>query len=150
MCDPALGGPVSGVAPIEQELQALVQTAFVNSPQAIVDKSLKGWQELGYKVVRGASDNCSIVCSMANLGPSGIQTGDGTVSGPALVFTRSYASIRECQGCVQRNVAANGERYPDDIYIDEPACDLMYRKLVSVAEAAVERVVSPPHALPAY
>merc|ERR1719210_1651129 len=93
----ALGGLGSGFASNEQELQALVQTALVNSPQVIVDKSLKGWKELEYEVVRDANNNCITVCNMENLDPMGIHTGDSIVIAPSQTFTNAeYYRLRAC------------------------------------------------------
>merc|ERR1719367_2527720 len=106
----ALGGLGSGFASNEQELQALVQTALVNSPQVIVDKSLKGWKELEYEVVRDANNNCITVCNMENLDPMGIPTGDTIVIAPSQTLTNAeYFRLRECAVTVVRHLGVVGE-----------------------------------------
>ena len=68
-----------------------------HSSQVIVDKSLKGWKELEYEVVRDANDNCITVCNMENFDPMGIHTGDSIVIAPSQTLTNSeYYRLREC------------------------------------------------------
>merc|ERR1719367_2328049 len=106
----ALGGLGSGFATNEQELQALVQQALVNSSQVIVDKSLKGWKELEYEVVRDANNNCITVCNMENLDPMGIPTGDTIVIAPSQTLTNAeYFRLRECAVTVVRHLGVVGE-----------------------------------------
>merc|ERR1719210_73674 len=106
----ALGGLGSGFASGRQELRALVQTALVNSPQVIVDKSLKGWKEVEYEVVRDACDNCITVCNMENFDPMGIHTGDSIVIAPSQTLTNSeYYRLRECALKVVRHLGVVGE-----------------------------------------
>jgi len=106
----ALGGLGSGFASTEQELRGLVQTALVNSPQVIVDKSLKGWKELEYEVVRDANDNCITVCNMENFDPMGIHTGDSIVIAPSQTLTNEeYYRLRECALKVVRHIGVVGE-----------------------------------------
>ena len=94
----------------EQELQGLVQTALVNSPQVIVDKSLKGWKELEYEVVRDAYNKCITVCNMENFYPMGIHTGDSIVIAPSMTLTNSeYYRLRECALAVVRHLGVVGE-----------------------------------------
>jgi carbamoylphosphate synthase large subunit len=106
----ALGGLGSGFASNVDELRKLVQVALVNSPQVIVDKSLKGWKELEYEVVRDANDNCITVCNMENLDPMGIHTGDSIVIAPSQTLTNAeYYRLRECALQVIRHLGVVGE-----------------------------------------
>jgi len=106
----ALGGLGSGFASDEKELRQLVQAALVNSPQVIVDKSLKGWKEVEYEVVRDASNNCVTVCNMENFDPMGIHTGDSIVIAPSQTLTNSeYYRLRECALTVVRHLGVVGE-----------------------------------------
>mmetsp|Transcript_71717 Transcript_71717/g.154837 ORF Transcript_71717/g.154837 Transcript_71717/m.154837 type:complete len:1095 (+) Transcript_71717:168-3452(+) len=92
------------------ELKELVAQAFVNSPQVIVDKSLKGWKELEYEVVRDANDNCITVCNMENFDPMGIHTGDSIVIAPSQTLTNAeYFRLRECAQKVVRHIGVVGE-----------------------------------------
>merc|ERR1719352_648292 len=106
----ALGGLGSGFAADEAELRHLVQVAFVNSPQVIIDKSLKGWKELEYEVVRDCNDNCITVCNMENLDPMGIHTGDSIVIAPSQTLSNAeYYRLRECALKVVRHIGVVGE-----------------------------------------
>jgi len=106
----ALGGLGSGFAHDEDELRQLVTVALVNSPQVIVDKSLKGWKELEYEVVRDKNDNCITVCNMENFDPMGIHTGDSIVIAPSQTLTNSeYYRLRECALKVIRHLGVVGE-----------------------------------------
>jgi len=106
----ALGGLGSGFANSQQELEQLVQMALVNSPQVIIDKSLKGWKELEYEVVRDANDNCITVCNMENFDPTGIHTGDSIVIAPSQTLTNAeYYQLRECALKVIRHLGVIGE-----------------------------------------
>ena len=71
-----LGGLGSGFASNPEELKSLVKKSFAHSSQVIIDKSLKGWKEVEYEVVRDTYDNCIVVCNMENLDPLGIHTGE--------------------------------------------------------------------------
>merc|ERR1719160_1514742 len=94
----------------EAELRQLVQVALVNSPQVIIDMSLKGWKELEYEVVRDANDNCITVCNMENFDPMGIHTGDSIVIAPSQTLTNSeYYQLRECALKVVRHLGVVGE-----------------------------------------
>jgi len=119
----ALGGLGSGFAANEDELRRLVQMALVNSPQVIVDKSLKGWKELEYEVVRDAKDNCITVCNMENFDPMGIHTGDSIVIAPSQTLTnREYYQLRQCALKVVRHLGIVGEcniQYAVDPYSHE-------------------------------
>mmetsp|Transcript_74306 Transcript_74306/g.131400 ORF Transcript_74306/g.131400 Transcript_74306/m.131400 type:complete len:1575 (+) Transcript_74306:67-4791(+) len=106
----ALGGLGSGFANNEDELRQLVTVALVNSPQVIVDKSLKGWKELEYEVVRDKNDNCITVCNMENFDPMGIHTGDSIVIAPSQTLTNAeYYRLRECALKVIRHLGVVGE-----------------------------------------
>jgi len=106
----ALGGLGSGFAANEAELRQLVQVALVNSPQVIVDKSLKGWKELEYEVVRDRDNNCITVCNMENFDPMGIHTGDSIVIAPSMTLTNAeYFRLRECALKVVRHIGVVGE-----------------------------------------
>jgi carbamoylphosphate synthase large subunit len=106
----ALGGLGSGFAADEAELRRLVQAALVNSPQVIVDRSLKGWKEVEYEVVRDANDNCITVCNMENFDPMGIHTGDSIVIAPSQTLTNAeYYQLRECALKVIRHLGVVGE-----------------------------------------
>jgi len=106
----ALGGLGSGFAHDEAELRQLVTVALVNSPQVIIDKSLKGWKELEYEVVRDANDNCITVCNMENFDPVGVHTGDSIVIAPSQTLTNSeYYQLRECALKVVRHLGVVGE-----------------------------------------
>ncbi|KAK6056956.1 Carbamoyl-phosphate synthase L chain, ATP binding domain protein, partial [Cooperia oncophora] len=75
----ALGGLGSGFAQNRAELVAIAQQALAHSDQVLIDKSLKGWKEIEYEVVRDAYDNCVTVCNMENIDPLGIHTGESVV-----------------------------------------------------------------------
>lgn len=81
----SLGGLGSGFANSQTELTMLAQQAFAHSSQLIIDKSLKGWKEVEYEVVRDAYDNCITVCNMENVDPLGIHTGESIEIGRAHV-----------------------------------------------------------------
>merc|ERR1719183_2134281 len=106
----ALGGLGSGFASNESELKRLCQLALVNSPQVIIDKSLKGWKELEYEVVRDCNDNCITVCNMENLDPMGIHTGDSIVICPSQTLNNDeYYQLRKCALKVIRHIGVVGE-----------------------------------------
>merc|ERR1719334_2385189 len=83
----ALGGLGSGFAENEEELKALATKAFAGADQVIIDKSLRGWKEVEYEVVREINDNCITVCNMENFDPLGIHTGDSIVVAPSQTLT---------------------------------------------------------------
>ena len=92
----ALGGLGSGFCDNEEELDALAEKAFSFSPQVLVEKSLKGWKEVEYEVVRDRFDNCITVCNMENFDPLGIHTGESIVIAPSQTLTNSeYHKLRE-------------------------------------------------------
>jgi carbamoyl-phosphate synthase small subunit len=105
-----LGGLGSGFAADEAELRKLAQLALVNSPQVIVDRSLKGWKEVEYEVVRDKNNNCITVCNMENFDPMGIHTGDSIVIAPSQTLTNDeYFQLRECALKVIRHLGVVGE-----------------------------------------
>ena len=91
----ALGGLGSGFCDNEEELNVLVEKAFSFSPQVLVEKSLKGWKEVEYEVVRDRFDNCITVCNMENLDPVGVHTGDSIVVAPSQTLSdKEYQMLR--------------------------------------------------------
>jgi len=82
----ALGGLGSGFADNEEELTELAKMALVQSEQVLVEKSLKGWKEIEYEVVRDGYDNCITVCNMENFDPLGVHTGESIVVAPSQVL----------------------------------------------------------------
>ena len=91
----ALGGLGSGFCDNEQELLVQAEEAFSFSPQVLVEKSLKGWKEIEYEVVRDRYDNCITVCNMENLDPLGIHTGESIVVAPSQTLSNSeYHKLR--------------------------------------------------------
>ena len=88
----ALGGLGSGFCDNEEELNIIAEKAFSFSPQVLVEKSLKGWKEIEYEVVRDKYDNCITVCNMENLDPLGIHTGESIVIAPTQTLTKSEAA----------------------------------------------------------
>ena len=106
----ALGGLGSGFAHDKNELLDLATKAFTASPQVIIDKSLRGWKELEYEVVRDWNDNCITVCNMENFDPMGIHTGDSIVVAPSQTLTNSeYYRLRECAIRMIRHIGVVGE-----------------------------------------
>ena len=106
----ALGGLGSGFCNNEQELIRLAEKAFSFSPQVLVEKSLKGWKEIEYEVVRDRFDNCITVCNMENFDPLGIHTGESIVIAPSQTLTNSeYHKLRELSIRIVRHVGIVGE-----------------------------------------
>nr|XP_034966181.1 CAD protein [Zootoca vivipara] len=106
----ALGGLGSGFANGREELTALVSQAFAHTSQVLVDKSLKGWKEIEYEVVRDAYDNCVTVCNMENLDPLGIHTGESIVVAPSQTLNdREYNLLRTTAIKVVRHLGIVGE-----------------------------------------
>ncbi|EDW00303.1 CAD protein [Drosophila grimshawi] len=106
----SLGGLGSGFANNEQELEILAQQALAHSRQLIVDKSLKGWKEVEYEVVRDAYDNCITVCNMENFDPLGIHTGESIVVAPSQTLSdREYQMLRSTALKVIRHFGVVGE-----------------------------------------
>lgn len=106
----ALGGLGSGFCDNEEELTVLAKKAFSYSPQVLVEKSLKGWKEIEYEVVRDKYDNCITVCNMENFDPLGIHTGESIVVAPSQTLTNSeYHLLRELAIRIVRHIGIVGE-----------------------------------------
>ena len=106
----ALGGLGSGFCDNEEELNRLAEKAFSFSPQVLVEKSLKGWKEIEYEVVRDRYDNCITVCNMENFDPLGIHTGESIVIAPPQTLTNSeYHKLRALAIKIIRHVGIVGE-----------------------------------------
>ena len=106
----ALGGLGSGFADNEEELNKLAEKAFSFSPQVLVEKSLKGWKEIEYEVVRDRYDNCITVCNMENFDPLGIHTGESIVIAPSQTLTNSeYHKLRALAIKIIRYIGIVGE-----------------------------------------
>ncbi|XP_014278471.1 multifunctional protein r [Halyomorpha halys] len=124
----SLGGLGSGFANNDEEMKRLSQHAFAHSSQLIIDKSLKGWKEVEYEVVRDAFDNCITVCNMENVDPLGIHTGESIVVAPSQTLSNhEYNKLRSTAIKVVRHFGIVGEcniQYAlsptsDDYYIIE-------------------------------
>ena len=106
----ALGGLGSGFCDNETELNVLAEKAFSFSPQVLVEKSLKGWKEVEYEVVRDRFDNCITVCNMENFDPLGIHTGESIVIAPSQTLSNSdYHKLRELAIRIIRHIGIIGE-----------------------------------------
>ncbi|MEE0235211.1 MAG: carbamoyl-phosphate synthase (glutamine-hydrolyzing) large subunit [Bacteroidales bacterium] len=106
----ALGGLGSGFCDNEQELDALCEKAFSFSSQVLVEKSLKGWKEVEYEVVRDCYDNCITVCNMENFDPLGVHTGESIVVAPSQTLSNSeYHKLRELAIRIIRHIGIVGE-----------------------------------------
>ena len=106
----ALGGLGSGFADNEEELNKLAEKAFSFSPQVLVEKSLKGWKEIEYEVVRDRYDNCITVCNMENFDPLGIHTGESIVIAPSQTLSNSeYHKLRALAIKIIRHIGIVGE-----------------------------------------
>ena len=106
----ALGGLGSGFANNEKELVDLCNIAFASSPQVLVERSMKGWKEVEYEVVRDAFDNCITVCNMENFDPLGIHTGDSIVVAPSQTLSdEDYNMLRTTAVNVIRHLGVVGE-----------------------------------------
>ena len=106
----ALGGLGSGFCDNEEELALLVEKAFSFSPQVLVEKSLRGWKEVEYEVVRDRFDNCITVCNMENFDPLGIHTGESIVIAPSQTLTnKEYHKLRELAIRIIRHIGIVGE-----------------------------------------
>ncbi|MDE7134890.1 MAG: carbamoyl-phosphate synthase (glutamine-hydrolyzing) large subunit, partial [Rikenellaceae bacterium] len=105
-----LGGLGSGFADTPEELETLAGKAFTYSPQLLVEKSLKGWKEVEYEVVRDRFDNCITVCNMENFDPLGIHTGESIVVAPSQTLTNSeYHKLRRLAIKIIRHIGIVGE-----------------------------------------
>ncbi|KAK3078871.1 argininosuccinate lyase, partial [Coniosporium uncinatum] len=106
----ALGGLGSGFANNPDELRDLSARSLTLSPQILVEKSLKGWKEAEYEVVRDASDNCITVCNMENFDPLGVHTGDSIVVSPSQTFSdEEYHMLRSASIKIVRHLGVVGE-----------------------------------------
>ena len=106
----AAGGLGSGFADNEEELVKIAEKAFSFSPQVLVEKSLKGWKEIEYEVVRDRYDNCITVCNMENFDPLGIHTGESIVIAPSQTLTNSeYHKLRALAIKIIRHIGIVGE-----------------------------------------
>lgn len=106
----ALGGLGSGFCDNEEQLNVLVEKAFSFSPQVLVEKSLRGWKEVEYEVVRDRFDNCITVCNMENFDPLGIHTGESIVIAPSQTLSNTdYHKLRELAIRIIRHVGIVGE-----------------------------------------
>ncbi|MEG1580399.1 MAG: carbamoyl-phosphate synthase (glutamine-hydrolyzing) large subunit [Bacteroidaceae bacterium] len=106
----ALGGLGSGFCDNEEELNKLAENAFSFSPQVLVEKSLKGWKEIEYEVVRDCFDNCITVCNMENFDPLGIHTGESIVIAPSQTLTNAeYHKLRTLSIKIVRHIGIVGE-----------------------------------------
>lgn len=106
----ALGGLGSGFCDNAQELRFLAEKALSHSPQVLVEKSLKGWKEIEYEVVRDRFDNCITVCNMENFDPLGIHTGESIVVAPSQTLTNhEYNLLRELSIKIVRHIGIVGE-----------------------------------------
>lgn len=120
----ALGGLGSGFCDNEEQLDILVEKAFSFSPQVLVEKSLRGWKEVEYEVVRDRFDNCITVCNMENFDPLGIHTGESIVIAPSQTLTnKEYHKLRELAIRIIRHIGIVGEcnvQYAFDPESDQP------------------------------
>lgn len=106
----ALGGLGSGFCDDEQQLVALVEKALAFSPQVLIEKSLKGWKEVEYEVVRDRFDNCITVCNMENFDPLGIHTGESIVVAPSQTLSNEdYHYLRKLAIKIIRHIGIVGE-----------------------------------------
>eukprot|EP00002_Diphylleia_rotans_P011231 TRINITY_DN2224_c0_g1_i1.p1 TRINITY_DN2224_c0_g1~~TRINITY_DN2224_c0_g1_i1.p1 ORF type:complete len:1448 (-),score=374.15 TRINITY_DN2224_c0_g1_i1:403-4746(-) len=106
----ALGGLGSGFADNEEELVKLAEKALASSEQVLIDKSLKGWKEIEYEVVRDCMNNCITVCNMENFDPLGIHTGDSIVIAPSQTLSNEeYYMLRTLAIKVIRHLGVVGE-----------------------------------------
>ena len=119
----ALGGLGSGFCDNEEELNKIAEKAFSFSPQVLVEKSLKGWKEIEYEVVRDKYDNCITVCNMENFDPLGIHTGESIVSAPSQTLTNAeYHKLRALSIKIVRHIGIVGEcnvQYAFDPYSED-------------------------------
>lgn len=106
----ALGGLGSGFANNEEELRNMAARSLTLSPQILVEKSLKGWKEVEYEVVRDANNNCITVCNMENFDPLGIHTGDSIVVAPSQTLSdEEYHMLRSAAIKIVRHLGVVGE-----------------------------------------
>jgi len=106
----SLGGLGSGFANNREELLELVEKSFATSPQVLIERSMKGWKEVEYEVVRDAEDNCITVCNMENFDPLGIHTGDSIVVAPSQTLDDDeYHMLRTAAIRITRHLGVVGE-----------------------------------------
>lgn len=106
----ALGGLGSGFCDNDEELEKQAEEAFSFSPQVLVEKSLRGWKEIEYEVVRDRYDNCITVCNMENFDPLGIHTGESIVVAPSQTLTNAeYHKLRALAIKIIRHIGIVGE-----------------------------------------
>ena len=106
----ALGGLGSGFCDNAEELEAQAEEAFSFSPQVLVEKSLRGWKEIEYEVVRDRYDNCITVCNMENFDPLGIHTGESIVVAPSQTLSNAeYHKLRALAIKIIRHIGIVGE-----------------------------------------
>ena len=119
----ALGGLGSGFCDNEKELDVIAEKALAFSPQLLIEKSLKGWKEIEYEVVRDRFDNCITVCNMENFDPLGIHTGESIVVAPSQTLTNSeYYKLRALAIRIIRHIGIVGEcnvQYAFDPYSED-------------------------------
>ena len=118
-----LGGQGSAFCNDEMELRKRAENAFSYSKQILVEKSLKGWKEVEYEVVRDQHDNCITVCNMENFDPLGIHTGESIVVAPSQTLTNvEYHSLRQLAIKIIRHIGIVGEcniQYALDPYSED-------------------------------
>ena len=118
-----MGGLGSGFCDNEEELNKIAEKAFSFSPQVLVEKSLKGWKEIEYEVVRDKYDNCITVCNMENFDPLGIHTGESIVIAPSQTLTNAeYHKLRALSIKIVRHIGIVGEcnvQYAFDPYSED-------------------------------
>ncbi|RHZ87337.1 hypothetical protein Glove_37g74 [Diversispora epigaea] len=106
----ALGGLGSGFAEDETQLIELCSKAFATSPQVLIERSMKGWKEIEYEIIRDCRDNCISVCNMENFDPLGIHTGDSIVVAPSQTLSDDdYHMLRTTAVNVVRHLGVVGE-----------------------------------------
>jgi carbamoyl-phosphate synthase len=106
----ALGGLGSGICNTEAQLRELVSVALANAPQVLVEKSVAGWKEIEYEVVRDIEDNCITVCNMENFDPMGVHTGESIVVAPSQTLTNDeYHMLRSASIKIIRHLGIVGE-----------------------------------------
>ena len=129
----ALGGLGSGFAKDAREVETLAKKAFTVSPQILIDRSLSGWKEVEYEVVRDIHDNCITVCNMENVDPLGIHTGESVVVAPSQTLSNDeYNLLRTAAIRIIRHLGVVGE------------CNVQYAldpKSLEVSDASNEKEI---------
>ncbi|MDR1941191.1 MAG: carbamoyl-phosphate synthase large subunit, partial [Endomicrobium sp.] len=106
----ALGGLGSGLAKTPADLKKLTQSALMMCPQVLIEKSLHGWKEIEYEVMRDKSGNCITICNMENFDPMGIHTGDSIVIAPCQTINNIENNMmRDTAIKIAQNVGIVGE-----------------------------------------